>query len=164
MSQLQGIEARRLSRRTIATGAAWAVPVIAVGAAAPAMAASPPTCVPQFTTAQGSFKCCNGTVKNMKLVIKVTDANNCLDDNSASVCINDIQLGNGQDRGQLVFEGSHCAAVNGTITVYLLGTHSCTVNLLVTYTLNGGSAQVATLQSDNIPSGNTDQACMPHAA
>ncbi len=41
MSQSQGIEARRLSRRTIATGAAWAVPVIAVGAAAPAMAASP---------------------------------------------------------------------------------------------------------------------------
>jgi len=40
MSQSQGIEARRLSRRTIATGAAWAVPVIAVGAAAPLAAAS----------------------------------------------------------------------------------------------------------------------------
>ena len=32
---------RRPSRRTIATGAAWAVPVIAVAAAAPAMATSP---------------------------------------------------------------------------------------------------------------------------
>lgn len=42
MSQSQGIEARRLSRRTIATGAAWAVPVIAVGAAAPLSSASPP--------------------------------------------------------------------------------------------------------------------------
>ena len=41
MSQLQGIEVRRPSRRAIATGAAWAVPVIAVGAAAPSMAASP---------------------------------------------------------------------------------------------------------------------------
>ena len=40
MSQSQGIGVR-LSRRTIATGAAWAVPVIAVGAAAPAMATSP---------------------------------------------------------------------------------------------------------------------------
>ena len=40
MSQSQGIEVRRVSRRTIAAGAAWAVPVIAVGAAAPAMASS----------------------------------------------------------------------------------------------------------------------------
>ena len=34
-----------ISRRTIAKGAAWAVPVVAVAAAAPAMAASggPPT-------------------------------------------------------------------------------------------------------------------------
>ena len=41
MSLSQGIGVRRPSRRTIATGAAWAVPVIAVGAAAPSMAASP---------------------------------------------------------------------------------------------------------------------------
>jgi hypothetical protein len=40
MSQSQGIEVRRPSRRTIASGAAWAVPVIAVGAAAPLAAAS----------------------------------------------------------------------------------------------------------------------------
>lgn len=41
MSDSEGIEMRRPSRRTIASGAAWAVPVIAVGAAASAMAASP---------------------------------------------------------------------------------------------------------------------------
>ena len=34
----------RITRRQVATGAAWAVPVIAVGAAAPAMAASPADC------------------------------------------------------------------------------------------------------------------------
>ena len=63
MSQLQGIEVRRPSRRTIATGAAWAVPVIAVGAAAPAMAASP-NCVPEFSVVpEESFKCCNGAIK-----------------------------------------------------------------------------------------------------
>ena len=33
-----------ITRRQVATGAAWAVPVIAVGAAAPAMAASPADC------------------------------------------------------------------------------------------------------------------------
>jgi hypothetical protein len=46
MSQSQGTEARRPSRRAIAAGAAWAVPVIAVGAAAPALAASHDPCVP----------------------------------------------------------------------------------------------------------------------
>lgn len=40
MSQTQGDQARELSRRTVAAGAAWTVPVIAVGAAAPAMAAA----------------------------------------------------------------------------------------------------------------------------
>ena len=128
------------------------------------MATSPEDCVPEFTTAQGSFKCCNGNVKNMKLVIKVTDANGCLEEGEDSVCITDVQLANGQSRGQIVFEGGQCVAVGGTVTVYLLGTHSCTVNLLVTYTLNGGGAQVAGLQSDNIPSGNTDNACMPMPA
>ena len=66
MSQSQGIEVRRPSRRTIATGAAWAVPVIAVGAAAPLASASP-TCVPEFEVVpEESFKCCNTAIKNMK--------------------------------------------------------------------------------------------------
>ena len=34
----------RITRRQVATGAAWAVPVIAVGAAVPATATSPATC------------------------------------------------------------------------------------------------------------------------
>jgi hypothetical protein len=41
MSHVQGTEGRRPSRRTIAAGAAWAVPVVVVGAAAPFAAASP---------------------------------------------------------------------------------------------------------------------------
>jgi hypothetical protein len=36
------METNRPTRRNIAQGAAWAVPVIAIGAAVPAMAASPP--------------------------------------------------------------------------------------------------------------------------
>lgn len=39
---------QRVPRRTVATGAAWAVPVIAVGAAAPIATASPPP-PPQYT-------------------------------------------------------------------------------------------------------------------
>ncbi len=56
MTRSQGIEVRRPSRRTVASGAAWAVPVIAVGAAAPAMAASPPDCVPVFTVDDGPIQ------------------------------------------------------------------------------------------------------------
>ena len=40
MSHAQGPDVRRPSRRTIAAGAAWAVPVVVVGAAAPFAAAS----------------------------------------------------------------------------------------------------------------------------
>ena len=125
------------------------------------MAGSPNECVPEFTTVQGSFKCCNGPVKNMKLVIQVTDANGCLDEGSDTVCIEDIQLANNQDRGTLVFEGGECTVIGGTITVYLLDTDSCTVNLLVTYSLNDGESAVAPLKSDNIPAGNADGDCTP---
>lgn len=170
MSQSQGIEVRP-SRRTIAKGVAWAAPVIAVGAAAPAFAASPNDCVPQFSTIEGSFKCCNGNVvdvngeKNMKLVIKVTDVNGCLVDGVSSVCIQDIQLANGQSRGDLVFQdGDQCTVEGGTITAYLLGTHSCTVNLEIYYTIDGGDVRMAVLQSDNIPSGNTSGDCQPVAS
>ncbi len=164
MSQSQGIEVRP-SRRTIAKGAAWAVPVIAIGAAAPAMAGSGNTCVPQFSLAPGSFKCCNTSVKNMKLVIKVTDVSGCLVDGVSSVCIDDIQLANRQSRGRLVFEGGNqCTTDGNTITAYLLGTHSCTVNLVVFYSIDGGTEQIAELQSENIPSGNTAGDCLPSVA
>lgn len=48
-------EPMRPSRRAVARGAAWSVPVIAVGAAAPAMASSPTACpsLPAFSTTDG---------------------------------------------------------------------------------------------------------------
>ncbi|WP_299443143.1 hypothetical protein [uncultured Phycicoccus sp.] len=48
-------EPMRPSRRAVARGAAWSVPVIAVGAAAPAMAASPTPCptLPAFSATDG---------------------------------------------------------------------------------------------------------------
>lgn len=164
MSQSQGIEVRRPSRRTIATGAAWAVPVLAVGAAAPMAAASNTPCEPTFTVdLEGSFKCCDGgSKKNMKLKVKVTDTNDCLEDGSDVVCVSDVKLGNGQKIGQVVFEGGKkCVGVGGTFTVYLLDVNSCTVNLLVDFSINGGGTQTVPLQSGNISSGNSAAACVP---
>ncbi len=48
-------EPMRPSRRAVARGAAWSVPVIAVGAAAPAMASSPAPCptLPAFSATDG---------------------------------------------------------------------------------------------------------------
>ena len=165
MSQSQGIEVRRPSRRTIASGAAWAVPVIAVGAAAPAMAASPPPCVPEFTVVpEESFKCCNTAIKNMKLVIQITDKQNCLD-SDASVCIVDVTPSTPNVTiGRTVIEGDECTAENGTVTVYLLNVSNCTVNLTISYTVDGGAVQTTALKSGNIPNGNTRGDCIPDAA
>lgn len=44
---------RRVGRRAVAAGAAWSVPVIAVGAAAPALAASVCPPIPPFSQANG---------------------------------------------------------------------------------------------------------------
>jgi hypothetical protein len=161
MSQSQGIEVQRPSRRTIAKGAAWAVPVIAIGASAPAFAASGGICIPEFAVQPGSFKCCNTAVKNMKLVLKVVPTNDCALTGTDVICITDIQLSNGQPIGQLVWDGSQCATTSGTFTVYLLDTQSCTVNLDVYFTINDGPVQISQIKSANIPSGNTAGDCQP---
>ncbi len=168
MTRSQGTEVRRPSRRTVASGAAWAVPVIAVGAAAPAMAASPPDCLPTITLAPGSFKCCDGKTtingkKNMKLVFAVTDRAGCLDADT-TVCNTDVVLANNQPIGRKVGL-NQCTGVPGTITVYLLDVQSCTVNLIVSYTVNDGAdvgdVQTLEIKSENISSGNESGDCAP---
>lgn len=165
MSQSQGIEVRRPSRRTIATGAAWAVPVIAVGASAPLAAASQ-NCVPDFQVdLEGSFKCCDGStvdvngLKNMKLRLRVVDVNNCLTSGD-SVCVTDVALANGQPIGDIVFEGGQCTTEGGYITVYLLDVKSCTVNLLISFSVGINTGTVA-IKSGNISSGNVAGDCQP---
>ena len=162
MSQSQGIEVRRPSRRTIATGAAWAVPVIAVGASAPAFASSPNECVPEFTVVpELSLKCCNGQVKNMKIVVSVTDPNQCVGA-SESVCILDASVATPNDTiGDVVIQGSGCTTEDGEITIFLLDVSNCTVNLILTYRVGDGPTQTVPLKSGNIPSGNTDGECEP---
>ena len=65
---------QHVSRRTVARGAAWTVPLVAVGVAAPAFAVSP-AAAPQVT-AGASCKCpgSGGNNFNFKAVLSVTTA------------------------------------------------------------------------------------------
>lgn len=149
---------KNISRRRVVAGAAWSVPAVMVATAAPAVAAS--QCVVEFVTTQDSRKCCNGPVKNMKIVFEAVDKNNCVDA-TAEICITDVLLANGQDRGTIVFDGQ-CGAIGDPLTVYLLDTDSCTVNLLVYYSIDGEDAAMpAAVQSENVPGGNVDADCCP---
>ncbi|WP_392542529.1 hypothetical protein [Oryzobacter telluris] len=108
----------------------------------------------------------------MKVIVQVSDPTGCINPTS-SICVTDVTLGNGQDNGTLVFVPSGsapgsadgpCLTENGTFTVYLLDTDSCTVNLLVHFSIDGGPVQITPLKSDNIPSGNANaEFCVPPA-
>ncbi|HET6968999.1 MAG TPA: hypothetical protein VFI44_12000 [Ornithinibacter sp.] len=101
----------------------------------------------------------------MKLVIDVTDPGNCLLP-GAEVCIFDVGVATPNDTiGDVVFfpggGSSVCVTEGASFTVFLLDVSNCTVNMVVTYSVNGGDAQTTALKSGNIPTGNTDAACEP---
>lgn len=145
------------TRRTIAVGAAWAVPVIAVGAAVPAMAASP-LCVPNITIVpSGSFKCCDGGKdKNMKVTLLVTDANGCLASGGGSALFTRLALGNGQAEAEI----NRTVSDGGLITVFLKDIQSCGEKIDVFFQIGNRDPQSVTLSSDNIPSGNDTGDCV----
>ena len=148
-----------LSRRTVAKGAAWAVPAVVALGAAPMAAAS--SCTPVFTPQPGSMKCCNGPTNNMKLILLVTTEGNCTSSGSA-VCIQDVYPSNGGTTGSVTFDPpSGCIDIGGQVTAYLGAVSNCTVNLTVKYSIDGGASQTTDLKSGNISSGNTAGACSP---
>ena len=129
------------------------------------MAASPNVCVPEFVVLEDeSFKCCNTSTKNMKLTVRVDDVNDCLNPTSV-VCVTDVSVATPNDTiGDVVFPGggsSVCLTEEGTFTVFLTDVSNCSVNLLVTFTVDGGDAQVVPLKSGNIPQGNETGDCVP---
>lgn len=145
------------SRRAIATGAAWAIPVIAIGAAAPAMAASG-ECVPTFEIVpEQSFKCCDGgPKKNIKCTLLVTDTNGCVAAGGGTVTVHSMALGNGQSQTAV----NETVVSGGTVTAFLKDIQSCTANLIVTFSIGTGDPQSVVLKSDNIPSGNDTGDCV----
>ena len=99
-----------VSRRTVATGAAWAVPVLAVGAAAPAMAAS---ACPTLDSVSGVHT--NGA-STVELTITWTDT-------LGSWCVTSVQATGGANGGvTLTFAGIY----SGT-TAPNCGTGSVTI-------------------------------------
>jgi hypothetical protein len=67
------MSSHQLSRRTLARGAAWAAPVVAVAVAAPAFAASPGSVT--YVTAMGGCRCGTGggPVKTLRLDVTFTN-------------------------------------------------------------------------------------------
>jgi hypothetical protein len=143
----------QISRRTIAKGAAWSVPVVAVGAATPAMAAS--GCIPDVQIVmEGSYKCCSGQPKDMQLVLQFADSDTCTVPAGTRWCIDQIQLGT--DHNPIVWTGEFCGEVNGPPIgpVNICDTPNCTVNLIARIYPEGTTDyQLVAIKSDNIPSG-----------
>jgi len=88
------------SRRTLVKGAAWTAPVVAVGVAAPAFAASPSDCTPVLTFSPDSCKCPGQSVGTEEFVYYlkfcVTVAQGCPGGNGAGTFIIDsVEKSNG---------------------------------------------------------------------
>ena len=142
-----------VTRRTVAKGAAWAVPVVAIGAAAPALAAS--QCTPDVQIVpEGSYTCCTGQPKDMQLVLQFTDSDTCTVPGRTRWCIDQIQLGTGGN--PIVWVGEFCGEVNGLPIgpITICDTPDCTVNLIArVYPEGTKDYQLVAIKSDNIPSG-----------
>jgi hypothetical protein len=153
-----------ITRRTIAKGAAWALPVVAVGAAAPALAASPPEDPCSLVLLPGSFKCCaNGPDKTMYLNLQIGQNGSCTSTDVA--CIVDVQLSNGQPIGLKTIDGvpldgqtSACVAVGQPFTVLLQDVQSCAADLL--FIDDQGNTKI--VKSGNIPGGDENE-CVTRA-
>ena len=141
-----------VSRRQVAVGAAWSIPMIAVSEPAPAQAASG-NC--ELTVLPGSFKCCaDGPDKTMYLELLLGTAGGC--GGSETVCIADVSLSNGQPIGVKTVNGVDLTAepvcvVPGVKFVVLLGdVKSCAADLL--FTDVEGNTRI--VKSSNIPGGD----------
>jgi hypothetical protein len=146
--------AQQVARRTVARGAAWATPVLAVGAATPAMAAS--GCVPEVTILEDSFKCCSGdSLKTIRLRLSFDNPNACAGPGD-TVCVIGvtIETAGGQD---FPFTDK-CGPPGTEVTLTISGITSCPANLLITYTVNDGPPVVGSVDLGNI-SGGTEDDC-----
>jgi hypothetical protein len=144
LSQVGGT---KVSRRTVARGAAWSVPAAAIAVSAPAFAASQ-VCEPEITLGPGSCKCPGQSQKNEPwiyyLEFCITDANNCDITNGTQFRIDSVKsnpqttLGNGANDCYPGIAGAVGTVGTGGCTpvVRFTSTNSA-ANLDVTFTIVG---------------------------
>jgi hypothetical protein len=141
-------------RRTILKAAAWGAPIVMVGTAAPAIAASVP-CIPAVQIVlEGSYTCCSGLPRDVQLVLQFTDSDTCAFPPGTRWCIDQIQLGVGSN--PIVWIGQFCGEVNGLPIgpITICDTPDCTLTLIARiYPEGTTNPQLVLIKSDNIPAG-----------
>jgi hypothetical protein len=151
-----------VTRRTIAKGAAWAVPVVGVGAATPAMAAS--QCTPDVQIVmEGSYRCCATAPLDLQLVLQFADSDTCTAPAGTRWCIDQILLGTSPN--PVVWAGRYCGEQNGLPVgpFVICDSPVCTVNLIARIYLDLGGApqpadyQLVAIKRDNLIPGGLPQ-------
>lgn len=131
-----------VSRRTIAKGAAWAVPAIVVASPAPALAASGPPATRQFSVLSGCKLPGNSNATFKGYAFAMTASNTT--SGTVVITINSITL-NGTDLGNaLVVDLDTCTTLGGVNTVTLPANTTYTnLALVVSNSANSASGTVA---------------------
>ena len=142
----------RISRRTVARGAVWSAPIVAVSTAAPAFAASP--CDPVLTLGPRSCKCPGQSQSSQPwvyfLVFCITSDDACGVQTGQEFSVTSVVSNSGVDL--LPGAGSNCGyaglPVNGTVgdggctPVVRLESSNSAHFLDITYSVAGGPAQL----------------------
>lgn len=145
-----------VTRRTVVRGGAWAGPVIAVGVAAPAMAASPtgPVIPDLQIVYEGSFQCCSGSPLDIQLVLQFTNPPTGTVPPGSRWCVDQIQLGT--NNNPVVWTGAFCGEVGGLPLdpVLICDTPACTVDLMAgIYPSGTTDYELVAVKTDNFPAG-----------
>lgn len=130
-----------ISRRTVTKAMAWAVPVVAVAAAAPTAAAS---CIPTLTLSPRSCKC-PGQSTNSPFTYNLymcAGGQSC-PESSLSVTVKKVVKRNS---GDVLWSGTQ-AIPTGTCYLFTGSTTDSGTWIDVTYSVAGGADQVASFQS-----------------
>jgi hypothetical protein len=138
-------EPRGVSRRTVAIGAAWAVPVIALATASPAYAAS---CVPTPVVSNASCKKANE--KSYKLLFTI-GGSDCTA-NSCTGTINKITQSTG---GGLVIWPGPPSPADGTTPIIVCNTDNMSAYVVVNATITCGTSTTTQDYTVKMPNFNS---------
>ncbi len=127
-----------ISRRTVARGAAWSVPVAAVAFAAPAFAAS---CDPVISFSPDSCKCPGQSTNTEEFVyyLKFCVADACTLNPGETFVVTDVQKSNGTQLDQAPNSCFPATLPSSPQTVGAPGTPNCTTDIFRFVGVNSGN-------------------------